>query len=73
MIQKNQMPPRKHSQGDLSHKEDIGLQGKNKPKRCTTFSFGDEPHLMLKVIQRFGKYCGYHLQDARSAKRRPLL
>jgi hypothetical protein len=29
---------------------------------CTTTAFGDEPRRMLKIIQRFGKYCSCHLQ-----------
>jgi hypothetical protein len=30
--------------------------------QCATSAFGDEPHLMLRIIQRFGKRCNCHLQ-----------
>jgi hypothetical protein len=29
---------------------------------CTTSAFEDEPGLMLKIIQRFGRHCSCHLQ-----------
>jgi hypothetical protein len=33
--------------------------------KCTTSAFGEESFRMLKIIQRFGKYCSCHLQGIR--------
>jgi hypothetical protein len=32
------------------------------PSKCKVSAFGDEPRRMLKVIQRFDKHYGCHLQ-----------
>jgi hypothetical protein len=31
--------------------------------QCITSAFGIEPRRMLRIIQRFGKHCNFHLQD----------
>jgi hypothetical protein len=38
----------------------------DRPIRCATSAFKDELHLMLKVIQRFGKHRSCHLQGEHS-------